>query len=481
MERPVKYDSTLEEVSNKNLLNEPTTLTSVNNDRPVLFDDLLKIQGNIVSVKISSGNINSVVNTILLPTDLTGLFYDGLKIYFKPDTDGLFTYSKLEYNHTYYVKEIESNLITLYYDINLSSQVYFENSGSGSHLMYFKVNPFKFESVTLLPYERGQEELHAKVTELYDYLIQLESSKPNSFEKIIGDISNKYTSYFDLSEDAINELISESGYGYLVDLGINLGTSELAIFYSYLKLIHLLKGTRQGLEFVFQLLGYEASIVEWWENSNISPKPMQVLTFDVVIKLINQQNLTSEQIKKIRVFTRFYVYPLLRFVIKDILLEMTSSGILLGGYSDKYVEIDSSYNTSLITLGGYADHLEDIDLLNPNFEAVIPYHYDTSEGDYVYISLGDTYSYLVLDSNLVSGVIIYLTSASVVDNVQFSLKKNGITIISQVNLTMTPTQNLLTYAFPIVLVQGDILTLTVETLDVGDVSVGNSILFGFYG
>ena len=474
--RPVEYNSSDNVNENVSKINPETNLTGTSNDRPATYDDTISIRGDLFFIDIPSTLFVVSDNTIIPPIDLSSVLYNGLLVKFRQRQICSFDNSGLEYNYPYYVKLID-NRISLYYDKNLTNKVVFINGGTGNHTLEFRVNLYKFDSSLLLPYNNRIQELNKQFTDIFNFLIQLESENPDSFEKVLQSITNKYIDYFDLSDDIIYELISESGYDYIIDLDLNLGTSELSTFYSYLKLIHLMKDTRPGLEFVLQLLGYESKIVEWWEMPNVTGLSYgDSNTFDLVIKLVNQPTLTTNQIAKIRKFVRFYVYPVLRYIVQDILSEFGSIGLGVGGLVDNLFEFDTTAGTLVVSGGGFNNSV--YQSASPNANVVVPYKFDNADGESGFLSLGQEFHYLVLNSNTTQSIIIYLTNASVVGNVGFSLKKNGVQIISQMYLTLATGQNLLNYSSTISTVKGDVLTLTVENLNILDTSVGDSIIWG---
>lgn len=205
---------------------------------------------------------------------------------------------------------------------------------------------------------------HLRDYPLYkDVIIPLTDWVLNATEDQFKYITNKYSNYLELDEVVATELISELGYGYLLD-AIILNSTDRRIILSYLKLFHLLKGTEDGLRFVFELLGYTYSELEWFENANteiffsrrqlmgLDPLPVDLptepYTFKVMITiLLNDYN--SVKLSKFKKFTRYYVYPVLRELLVNIVVDFAEIKQGMGIYKDKIVTMNSSFNSSLYT------------------------------------------------------------------------------------------------------------------------------------
>ena len=205
------------------------------------------------------------------------------------------------------------------------------------------------------------QELYTLLIDVLNKYIQIESDIDNSFEKIFNQVNNKYIlnlinsasqSLNDLenTNEIVKALISESGYSYLLDVGLTLDTNELSVLYYYLKLLHYLKGTREGLELVFLLLGYDVKLIEWWEKN---PKD-EVETFEMEIERQDLGSLTKEEVLRIKIFVRLYVYPILTNIIQKFRIEFGKLGIGLGGYADKEI-ISATTNPIVLTNTFYYD------------------------------------------------------------------------------------------------------------------------------
>ena len=92
-----------------------------------------------------------------------------------------------------------------------------------------------------------------KILPLIDYILSTDFVQADKLANAFYMIENKYKNTADLPLSAIEAIIEESGYGYVMDL---LGEDEdsLRLLVYLLVLIHQLKGTKLGIEVVLNLL-----------------------------------------------------------------------------------------------------------------------------------------------------------------------------------------------------------------------------------
>jgi phage tail P2-like protein len=136
------------------------------------------------------------------------------------------------------------------------------------------------------------------------------------------DSVQKYIDFSKISTDLLPKIVSEMGYKYITDV-LELNTSRLLQVMSMMALIHALKGTLTGLNFVLNLLGFTGSIItEWWQKSPVGAPD----TFDLVLD-IDIQGLSSDALPRFLTFLRNYVYPTLNS------LTLISTSFALQGYA----------------------------------------------------------------------------------------------------------------------------------------------------
>ena len=132
---------------------------------------------------------------------------------------------------------------------------------------------------------------------------------------------NKYRSMQDIPLEDVYEIISEFGYQHMTEI-LNSDEDSIRTFLGFLNFIHMNKGTRKGMEFVFRLLNMDYEVSEWWEQSPMGEQH----TFNIDLLSFSPNDIRGfEVINKIIDFTRNYVYPILnnltiQFVLDDLFL-----------------------------------------------------------------------------------------------------------------------------------------------------------------
>lgn len=121
------------------------------------------------------------------------------------------------------------------------------------------------------------------------------------------DSVGKYIDFSQISADLLPRIVSEMGYGYITDV-LELPQSRLLQIMATLSLIHAMKGTKQGLLYVLNLLGFPGSTTtEWWETGGSGVPDTYDLNLDIDI-----QGLAGDEVTRFLIFLRNYVYPILR-------------------------------------------------------------------------------------------------------------------------------------------------------------------------
>lgn len=159
-----------------------------------------------------------------------------------------------------------------------------------------------------LPYSQ-QLELHQTIAKIADYLHGLTPSQRGDKYEILmqygTDVMSKYTDISELSRFAIESMLIENGYEYIIRL-LTLGTDQLRSIVYFLPLIQALKGTRPGLELLLSTFCDALEITEEWED-NTGEMPPYTMKIDV----IRPKNIpiTSNIQDAIVEFCGEYVYP----------------------------------------------------------------------------------------------------------------------------------------------------------------------------
>lgn len=80
------------------------------------------------------------------------------------------------------------------------------------------------------------------------------------------DVRYKYRQASAVRQRVITEIINELGFGYISDLMETTKNPQSNTLLVFTSLINSLKGSRQGLELILQLLGIGVIVTEWWQN-----------------------------------------------------------------------------------------------------------------------------------------------------------------------------------------------------------------------
>jgi hypothetical protein len=215
------------------------------------------------------------------------------------------------------------------------------------------------KSSEFLPRPRRDEEFFRYSAMMIDYILE-------RYETEYDYIADKYKDYFNFQdipdyltkEGAIKQLIDEKGFTPIYEI-VNLNTDDLAVTYAYLKLFRVLKGTREGLDVIFKLLGFKDAdaypddpqiyrITEWWEE--IPEEEAQ--TFKVFIE-VPAENFEGNLVADLQKFFRFYVYPLLKRIDLNITFLLHDLGLLQHSYYDRIGEENHGGTLNIIGHGFY--------------------------------------------------------------------------------------------------------------------------------
>jgi hypothetical protein len=144
-----------------------------------------------------------------------------------------------------------------------------------------------------------------EVQELFQKVCILLEAMQLDVDKAITNIRGKYSDFFKIPGDLIDLVIAEFGFSYITDI-LSFTEEELRQFISYLPVIHALKGHKEGLVLVMDLLGITYTITEWWEEV---PKG-EPDTFSMTLDL-DEGRVKPDTAENIVRFTQKYVYPIL--------------------------------------------------------------------------------------------------------------------------------------------------------------------------
>ena len=150
-----------------------------------------------------------------------------------------------------------------------------------------------------LPQAIKQYELYPKVGEMIQYIMSQAVVE-------LEDTKFKYKRPDIVSDEVIKQIVQERGFQYIRDVMDTLENFEFTALLDFLSLIQLMKGSRQGLELILKLLGFDSIIKEWWETDPIRP----VMTYELIV--IMDTTFVPDifgTLEKIQIFARQYVFP----------------------------------------------------------------------------------------------------------------------------------------------------------------------------
>lgn len=159
-------------------------------------------------------------------------------------------------------------------------------------------------TIQLISKKLRDDEFFVKVAELLD-------KAREDYDTDFSDIKYKLQDPTKLREQAIKEIIDELGFSYIRKLMDTLTNIEFNVLIDFISLLNLLKGSREGLEIVMGLLGFDTVITEWWE----ALPNKEEMTFDLIV-LMNTSNVPDlvKTLDQVKVFTRHYVLPKLDII-----------------------------------------------------------------------------------------------------------------------------------------------------------------------
>ena len=172
-----------------------------------------------------------------------------------------------------------------------------------------------------IPPSFSDRELVKQFADSVDWLLSVDFPYSDKMASRFDSIKNKYNSIQDVPLEDVYTIIDEFGYSYITDT-LNLEEDSLRTFLGFLNFIHMNKGTRKGLEFVFRLLDMEYEISEWWEQVPMGEQH----TFNIDLLSFSPNNIRGfEIVDKLITFTRNYVYP----IIQTLKLEFKIDNLVL--------------------------------------------------------------------------------------------------------------------------------------------------------
>lgn len=147
-----------------------------------------------------------------------------------------------------------------------------------------------------------------KIVPLMDYVLNNSFMYNTSLSSAFFELINKYQNPQDLPIENIRELIKEQGYEYIIDL-IDPSSDQIKIIVYLLVLIHMLKGSRKGLETVLSIFSLNTGtadilITEWFETITVAEENTFNIEAGLDVSMVSDTFFTA-----FGNFIRNYVYP----------------------------------------------------------------------------------------------------------------------------------------------------------------------------
>lgn len=141
---------------------------------------------------------------------------------------------------------------------------------------------------------------------LYDQVLFAVQEIVRLAEIDLKDSVEKYRDFQELPTDLLLEIVDEFGYGYITAV-LDLSEERIRQLTALISLIHFMKGHKDGLILVLDLLGFVGTTtVEWWEKTP-QGTPM---TFDMTLNL-NLSTIDQTAVPRLIAFIRAYVLPIM--------------------------------------------------------------------------------------------------------------------------------------------------------------------------
>lgn len=166
-------------------------------------------------------------------------------------------------------------------------------------------------SIQLIAKKLRKDDFYVKASEIID-------KAKADYDVEFADVKYKLQDPSKLRERAIKEIIDELGFGYIRNLMDTLTNIQFNVLIDFISLLNLLKGSREGLEIVMRLLGFDTVITEWWEAAPEKEEMTYDLTVLMSTSLVPDFDATLE---KVKIFTEHYVLPKLDVIDFQFVLE----------------------------------------------------------------------------------------------------------------------------------------------------------------
>lgn len=154
-------------------------------------------------------------------------------------------------------------------------------------------------SLGFVPEKLKTNEIYPKVCAMIDYIVN------NALEEF-EDVKYKYSGPDVVRDEVIKNIVTELGFEYVTSVMDTITNFQFNELLEFVSLLNLLKGSRQGLELILKLLGFNSVIQEWWEQIPKAEPDTYVITVIMDNNIVVDPAKTLDKVKE---FAKHYVYP----------------------------------------------------------------------------------------------------------------------------------------------------------------------------
>jgi hypothetical protein len=201
------------------------------------------------------------------------------------------------------------------------------------------------DASSFFPEKLKGNELNIKASEILDFLMT------QAFTDL-DDTRLKFRGPDQVTIEVIQEILFELGFEDLSNLLTASQNIDPNAILAFSAMIFLLKGHRDGLEMVLNLLGFSFTIEEWWEQV---PKAVPDTFLLEIVLDTSQVSDIFGTINNLQKFIQGYVYPILDPLILVISYQVAEINVNVAGFPDKEVQGTTPGTFPINGIAGFTD------------------------------------------------------------------------------------------------------------------------------
>lgn len=455
--------------------------------RPVvfnLFQNEFFIKYNELNIDLKSFNVdNQNVSLKYELNNLTEKIFNNDKISFyvikseiennDVDINDFYALNNITVNRWYNIKILSKDnnfiIFSVYDDNNNLVLFNLEDFFSDSRIKIFIKIKIKITNLHtfFIPDGLKEKPLFSSIEDMMKYTLSSYSDYDKSYEKLFYNTFNRNNDFYALDIEQIKLIFAEKGYEYFWDLSNELiNTEQLNVFFKYLVLFHLLKGSKKGLETILYLLNFSAKIISWYDKQPDLPRNTYEILFNLTIDDAERLNRLEGLISSLTKFLDHYIYPKLFAISKDILVkDKIGIDLSCAGASDN---IQTEFLFPIVLLSSLVCSSDNIQT-EFEFENQIYLHNHLFESFLVSDSI---VNYLFTDNFDIKSIYFFVGNHN--DPILIDMKINNIVIDT---FTITGSFYFSNVLFSIL--NNDIVTFEINSISIGDTSLVSEIFIGW--